>query len=205
MKIVLGSSNPHKVKEINEIVSYFLPLLEERDGVRCHKLGKITFILPPKGFDPDETGTTFAENSLIKAKAAWELSHDWSLADDSGLCIDALGGKPGIYSARYAETAPKRIERVLKELDGVNNRKAHFICSMTLIDPDGEVAFSCEGVCEGQIIKEAKGTNGFGYDPIFMPDGYDKTIAELPEDEKNRISHRSKALGQILEYLYNHR
>lgn len=185
MEIVLGSSNPHKVKEINEIVG-------DAD---------INFVLPPEGFDPDETGTTFEENSLIKAKAAWELSHNWSLADDSGLCIDALDGKPGIFSARYAETAQKRIERVLKELEGVENRKAHFTCHMTLIAPDGTVALSCEGVCEGQIIKEAKGTNGFGYDPIFLPDGYDKTIAELPEDEKNRISHRSKALIKVMEFL----
>ena len=185
MKIVLGSSNPHKVKEINEITG----------------INNVEFILPPEGFDPDETGTTFAENSLIKAKEAWKLSHDWSLADDSGLCIDALGGKPGIYSARYAETAPKRIERVLKELEGVNERKAHFVCHMTLINPKGEVALSCEGICRGKIIKEARGANGFGYDPIFMPDGYDKTIAELPEDEKNRISHRSKALAQVLEYI----
>ena len=197
MKIVLGSSNPHKVKEINEIIKAPSPFEGEGWGEGFN----IGFILPPNGFDPDETGTTFAENSLIKAKAAWELSHDWSLADDSGLCIDALGGKPGIISARYAETPQKRIERVLNELEGVENRKAHFVCHMTLINPKGELAFSCEGICEGKIIKEAKGTNGFGYDPIFMPDGYDKTIAELPEDEKNKISHRSKALAQILKYL----
>lgn len=189
MRIVLGSSNPHKVKEINEIV--------DSAGIGSN----IEFILPSGDFDPDETGATFAENSLIKAKEAWKLSHGWSLADDSGLCIDALGGKPGIYSARYAETAPKRIERVLKELDGIKNRKAHFICCMTLIAPNGSVALACDGICQGQIIKEAKGVNGFGYDPIFMPDGYDKTIAELPEDEKNRISHRSKALEQVIEYL----
>ena len=99
MKIVLGSSNEHKVKEINEIV----------------KGSGIEFILPSSGFDPVEDGSTFEENSLIKARAAWELSKTWALADDSGLCIDALGGKPGIYSARYAETPAKRIERVLKE------------------------------------------------------------------------------------------
>ena len=189
MKIVLGSSNPHKVKEINEIVA------SVSNG------NKIEFILPPDGFDPDETGTTFAENSLIKAKAAWELSHNWSLADDSGLCIDALGGNPGIYSARYAETAQKRIERVLRELNGVENRNANFICCMTLINPQGEVVLACEGICEGKIINEAKGANGFGYDPIFLPNGYNKTIAELPEDEKNRISHRSKALIKVIEFL----
>ena len=185
MKIILGTSNPHKVKEINEITG----------------TNDIKFILPPDGFDPDETGTTFAENSLIKAMAAWELSHDWSLADDSGLCIDALGGQPGIFSARYAETPQKRIERVLKELDGIKNRTAHFTCCMTLIAPDGSIALACEGICNGSIIKEAKGTNGFGYDPIFMPEGYNKTIAELPEDEKNRISHRSKALAKVIDYI----
>ncbi len=185
MKIVLASSNPHKVKEINEIAG------------DCG----IEFILPPDGFDPDETGTTFAQNSLIKARAAWELSHTWTLADDSGLCIDFLGGKPGIYSARYAETPQKRIERVLKELEGTNDRKAHFVCCMTLIAPNGEVALTCEGICKGQIIKEARGVNGFGYDPIFLPYGYNQTIAELSEDEKNRISHRSKALEQVIDYI----
>jgi len=197
MKIVLGSSNPHKVKEINEIIKSTSLLKKEGRGEGFN----IEFILPTNGFDPDESGKSFAENALIKAQEAWKLSHDWALADDSGLCIDALDGKPGIFSARYAETAQKRIERVLRELEGIENRKAHFICHMTLINPEGEVALSCEGICEGKIINEAKGINGFGYDPIFMPDGYDKTIAELPEDEKNRISHRSKALIQVINFL----
>lgn len=185
MEIILASSNPHKVKEINEIIG----------DIGVH------FSLPPDNFDPDETGTTFEENSLIKSKAAWELTHNWVLADDSGLCIDVLDGKPGIYSARYAETPQKRIERVLKELDGIKNRNAHFICHMTLLNPKGEIALSCEGICKGTIIQEAKGTNGFGYDPIFIPEGYNVTIAELSEDEKNKISHRFKALIQIIKYL----
>jgi len=187
MNIVLGSSNPHKVKEINEIVA----------GTG------IEFILPPDGFDPDETGKSFEENALIKAKEAWKLSHTWSLADDSGLCIDALGGKPGIYSARYEETPQKRIDRVLKELKGIEDRKAHFTCHMTLIAPDGTIALSCEGRCEGSIVKEQRGTNGFGYDPIFLVDGDTRTMAELSEDEKNQVSHRSKALAQVIEYLKN--
>lgn len=194
MKIILASSNPHKVKEINEIVS-----------IVSGNNSQLEFILPPEGFDPDETGKTFSENSLIKAKSAWELSHDWSLADDSGLCIDALNGRPGIYSARYAETPQKRIDRVLNELKGEENRKAHFICCMTLISPGGNVALSCEGICSGSIIQEAKGSNGFGYDPIFLPEGYDKTVAELPEEEKNRISHRSKALIQVIDYIKKNR
>ena len=185
MKIVLASSNAHKVKEINEIVAG----------------SGLEFILPPDGFDPIEDGKTFEENSLIKAKAAWELTKTWALADDSGLCIDALGGAPGIYSARYAETPAKRIERVLKEMEGKTNRNAHFACCMTLIHPNGEVEFSTTGICEGSITTEARGSNGFGYDPIFLVKGDARTIAELSEDEKNQISHRSIALRRIVEYL----
>ncbi len=187
MKIVLASSNKHKVQEINDIVQ---------------TLGlNIEFILPPENFDPIENGTTFEENSYIKAYEAWKLSKTWVLADDSGLCIDALGGKPGIYSARYAETPALRIERVLKEMENKEDRNAHFTCSMTLINPDGEIAYKYQGICEGSIIKEARGVNGFGYDPIFLVKGDTKTMAELSEDEKNQISHRSVALRHVLEYL----
>ena len=185
MEIVLGSSNPHKVKEINEIVA--------DTGIK--------FILPPEGFDPDETGKTFEENAYIKAYEAWKLSHTWSLADDSGLCIDALNGKPGIYSARYEETPQKRIDRVLRELSGVKDRTAHFTCHMTLIDPDGNIALSCEGICEGSIVEKQRGTNGFGYDPIFLIEGNTRTMAELSDNEKNQVSHRSRALSQVIEYL----
>ena len=187
MQIVLASSNKHKVQEINDIVK--------------SKGMDIEFILPPEGFDPIEDGETFEENSLIKAKAAWDISKSWVLADDSGLCIDALDGKPGIYSARYAETPALRIERVLKELDGAENRKAHFSCAMTLLNPDGEIAYKIQGICNGSIIKETRGTNGFGYDPIFLVDGDTRTMAELSEAEKNRISHRSVALNQVLAFL----
>ncbi len=195
MKIVLASSNPHKVKEINEITTQFCV------DNNINLTENINFILPPTDFNPDETGKTFAENSYIKAKEGWNLSRNWCLADDSGLCIEALNGKPGIYSARYAETPQKRIARVLKELKGIENRKAHFVCHMTLINSDGEIAFSYEGICKGSIINEPKGVNGFGYDPIFLPEGYSKTIAELSEDEKNRISHRSIALREVIKYL----
>lgn len=185
MKIVLASSNEHKVKEINEIVAG----------------SGIEFILPPDGFDPVENGETYEENSLIKARAAWELSKTWSLADDSGLSIDALGGAPGIHSARYAETVQKRIERVLNELAGVKDRTARFICCMTLVNPKGEVAFSSKGICEGSIIESQRGVNGFGYDPIFLLENSDKTIAELTDEEKNEISHRSKALRQVVDFI----
>ena len=189
MKIVLASSNKHKVQEINDIVnSLKIP---------------VEFILPPEDFDPDENGTTFEENSYIKAKAAWDITKNWVLADDSGLCIDALGGKPGIYSARYAETPALRIERVLKELDGIENRNAHFSCAMTLLNPKGEIDYKIQGICEGSIIKESRGTNGFGYDPIFLVKGDTRTMAELSEEEKNQVSHRSNALRKVLEHLKN--
>ena len=187
MKIVLASSNKHKVQEINDIVK--------------SKGMDLEFILPPEDFDPIENGTTFEENSYIKAIEAWKLSKTWVLADDSGLCIDALGGNPGIYSARYAETPALRIERVLKELKEITDRSAHFTCAMTLINPKGEVAFKTEGICEGTIIEETRGTNGFGYDPIFLVKGDTRTMAELTEEEKNEVSHRSVALKSVLSFL----
>lgn len=188
MNIVLASSNEHKVKEINAITK---------------GLG-IEFILPPAGFNPIEDGNTFEENSLIKALAAWELGRTWTLADDSGLCIDALDGAPGIHSARYADTPQARIDRVLKEMSGITNRSARFKCCITLLNPKGEVEFSYTGVCEGSIIDEQRGVNGFGYDPIFLLENSNRTMAELSEDEKNKVSHRGKALSQVLKYLQNY-
>ena len=190
MKIVLASSNKHKVQEINDIV-------KTKYGKECD----IEFVLPPEGFDPIEDGKTFEENSRIKAMAAWELTKSWALADDSGLCIKALDGAPGLFSARYAETPQKRIERVLTEMKDKTDRTAEFVCAMTLINPQGEVAFACKGICKGSITQEHAGSNGFGYDPIFLVEGRTTTMAELSEEEKNQISHRSQALNQILDVL----
>ncbi len=187
MKIVLASSNEHKVQEINDIV----------------RGSGIEFILPPAGFNPVEDGESFEENSLIKAREAWKLSKTWTLADDSGLCIDTLDGRPGIHSARYASTPQKRIERVLGEMKGKSDRNAHFSCCMTLISPEGDTAFSYTGICEGTITDAPRGTNGFGYDPIFLLKDSSRTMAELSEDEKNMVSHRSIALRAVLNYLIN--
>ena len=187
MKIILATSNEHKVREINAIVKDY----------------GIEFILPAGDFDPIEDGLTFEANSLIKAKAAWEISKTWTLADDSGLCIDALEGAPGIHSARYAETPQKRIDRVLTEMLGVQNRKAQFKCCMTLINPNGEIEYTYTGICEGSITETPKGIGGFGYDPIFLIKNSTKTMAELSENEKNQISHRSLALNAVLKYLKN--
>lgn len=186
MKIVFATSNPHKLHELNEI---------------CADSG-IKFVLPSEGFAPIENGSTFEENSLIKAKEAFRVSKTYSLADDSGLCVDALDGAPGLYSARYAGTQDEKIEKLLGELKGFENRRAKFVCCVTLLDDKGEMIFQTVGECHGSIVKERKGINGFGYDPIFKADNYDCTIAELSEEEKNKISHRGKALKNFLEFMH---
>lgn len=187
MKIVLATSNPHKVEEINAITK---------------DLG-VEFVLPPEGFDPVEDGETFEDNALIKAKEAHRLTNMPSLADDSGLCVDALNGEPGIHSARYADTPQGRIEKLLGELKDVpfEKRTAKFVCAMTLLDKDGKVLFSDRGECYGKIGFESKGTNGFGYDPVFIVNSGNLTMAELSEDEKNTISHRAVALRKVTDFL----
>ncbi len=206
--IVFATGNAHKLQEINEIAQ----------GT------DIEFILPPEGFDPIENGETFEENSLIKAREAARVSGMISLADDSGLCVEALGGAPGIHSARYAQTAQARIDKLLGVLQNEKNRKAKFVCVMTLVDKDGNILFQTRGECHGEIAYKQSGTHGFGYDPIFLveegkngsaaTDGNvvsqtgvgaegKRTMAEMSEDEKNEISHRGRALRKVLEYLNN--
>jgi XTP/dITP diphosphohydrolase len=185
MKIVFGSGNKHKVFEVNEIA----------------KGSRIEFIPAPDGFAPIENGESFEENSFIKAKEASKMTLQTSLADDSGLCIDALNGAPGLFSARYAGSQQEKIERVLSELKGKTNRKAKFVCCMTLVDSKGQIIHTTRGECHGNIIEAPKGINGFGYDPIFMPDGFDITLAEMSEEGKNSISHRGKALTEMIKYL----
>lgn len=185
--IVLATSNPHKVEEINAITK---------------SLG-VEFVLPPEGFDPVEDGQTFEENAFLKAKEANKLTNMPTLADDSGLCVDALDGGPGIYSARYADSPKGRIEKLINELKDVQAEKrgAKFVCAMTLLDKNGEILLSTRGECFGKIGFEPKGQNGFGYDPIFIVDDGNLTMAELPEDEKNKISHRALALKKVTTYL----
>lgn len=185
IKIVFATGNSHKLQEINEI----------------SKGSGIEFILPSDNFDPDETGITFEENSYIKAKEAAILSKNISLADDSGLCVEALDGAPGIHSARYAPTAEERIGKLLTNLTHASNRKAKFVCAMTLVDENGNVLDKEIGECYGEIAKSQSGINGFGYDPIFVVDGYGVTMADMSEDLKNKISHRSKALEKIISYV----
>lgn len=188
IKIVFATGNAHKLAEINEI----------------SKGTGIEFILPPEGFNPNETGTTFEENSYIKALEASKISKHISLADDSGLCVEALGGEPGIYSARYAETPQKRIDKLLSKLAPFGNRTAKFVCAMTLVDEFGNVLHKEIGECKGKISKEQSGINGFGYDPIFIPNGYNITMADMSEELKNTISHRSIALNKMINFIKNY-
>ena len=186
-KIVFASSNNHKFNEVKDLF----------------KDTGIEIIQPPQGFDPDETGLTFQENSYIKAKEAALLTGMVAFADDTGLEIEALDGRPGIYSARYAETDELKIEKILDELKNISKekRQAKFTCSMSVVAPAGEKLFETLGVCEGFIVKEVSGTNGFGYDPIFLVSELNKTMAELTMDEKNQVSHRARAFKQLLQWI----
>lgn len=189
MKIVFATSNPHKLKEINEITASY--------GVK-----DVEFILPPEGFDPVEDGKTFEENSLIKAREASKLAGMPALADDSGLCVECLNGAPGIYSARYASTPQARIDKLLGAVAPYENRKAKFVCAMTLTHSDGSVLFADRGECFGAIAHKQAGSGGFGYDPVFLVEGKNGlTMAEISEEEKNEVSHRGRALRKVLDFL----
>lgn len=189
LKIVLATSNPNKVKEINAISKDY----------------DVEFVMPPDDFDPIEDAQTFEENALLKAQEAYKLTGMPSFGDDSGLCVDALDGGPGIYSARYADTPKGRIEKLLDKLKDVpdGKRGAKFVCAIALVGKNGETLFLDRGECHGKIGFEAKGQNGFGYDPVFMVNGKNLTMAELSEEEKNKISHRGVALSKFFKYLSN--
>ncbi|MBQ9245221.1 RdgB/HAM1 family non-canonical purine NTP pyrophosphatase [bacterium] len=187
IKIILATSNPHKLEEINAI----------------NKNKNIVFYVIKEDFNPVENGKTFEENALIKAREAAKITGEYCLADDSGLCIDALEGAPGLFSARYAPTPAERINRVIKELNAVpyEYRTAHFNCSMVLVDKNGEILHKETGKIFGYIDDSPKGQNGFGYDPIFIVPEYEKTMAELSEEKKNEISHRANALNPMLKWI----
>jgi XTP/dITP diphosphohydrolase len=175
--MVLASTNAHKLEELSAMLAGY------------------TFALGPK-LEVEETGSTFAENALIKARAFLAATGKPALADDSGLAVDALGGRPGVYSARYAPTDRERIAKLLGELEGVADRGAAFICAMALALPDGRV-IAVEGRCAGVITDGPRGVGGFGYDPIFLVPGLGRTFAELTAEEKNRVSHRALAVAAL--------
>ena len=194
-EFIIATNNKHKVTEIQRILS---PL-------------KVTAVTASeKGIDLSdvvEDGVTFAENAYKKAKAAYELCGMPVIADDSGLCVDALGGRPGVYSARYAgDHSPfdVKIKALLGEMEGVpdEERSAHFTCAVCCILRSGEV-IAVEGRCEGAIAREPSGSGGFGYDPIFTVDG--SSFASLTAEQKDRLSHRGSALRLLYDELYERR
>lgn len=182
MKVVLASKNGHKLSELGEILS-----------VRGMELVP----QPPDWPDVEETGATFEENSLLKARAAMEKTGLAAIADDSGLCVDALFGAPGVYSARYGGAALDdmgRIRLLLENMRGQLKRTCRFVSVVTCCLPDGGV-ISARGECHGTLAYAPQGTGGFGYDPIFFVPELKKTFAQLTPEEKNEISHRGRALA----------
>lgn len=186
MRVVLASKNAHKLAEISKIT--------EKYGIELILQSELGVDL-----DVEENGTTFEENSLIKAKAVMEATGLPALADDSGLSVDALGGEPGIYSARYGFDDSLddwgRLELLLKNMESIpdGSRQAKFVCVITMITPEGQV-IQTRGEVHGEILRHAAGSGGFGYDPIFYYPPFGKTLAEVSAEEKNQVSHRAEAL-----------
>ena len=156
----------------------------------------------PEGLEVEETGATFAENARLKAEAVARATGCWALADDSGLAVDALGGAPGVLSARYAPTDPERIARLLAELIAADaltpeRRGASFVAALALADPSGMVRLTVEGRCEGRIIAAPRGVGGFGYDPVFLVPELGLTFAEMDKATKGRVGHRGRAFALL--------
>lgn len=192
MKLIAATNNSGKVKEIRQILGGF--------GAEIISLKEAGIEL-----EAEENGATFEENALIKARAAAEITHRPVIADDSGLCVDALGGAPGIYSARYAgEDADDeaRINKLLAELSGVEKEKrtAHFVSAAALVLPDGR-EFTARGTADGYIAESPCGNGGFGYDPVFVCAHTNKTYALMSAEEKNAVSHRFKALEAMRDII----
>ena len=188
-KLVFATNNAHKLKEIRAILGNSIEILSLAD-IHCHA-------------DIPETADTLEGNARQKSRYVYEHYGLDCFADDTGLEVEALDGAPGVYSARYAggqgHDSQANMNKLLKEMEEKNNRKAQFRTIISLIEKGEERQF--EGIVKGQITKEKRGESGFGYDPIFQPDGYDTTFAELGSDIKNRISHRARAVTALCDYL----
>lgn len=188
MKLIFATHNKNKAKEVKSLMPSFIELLS-LDDINFHD-------------EIDETASTLEGNALLKAKTIFEKTGINCFADDSGLLVDALNGEPGVYSARYAgeqKNDQDNMKKLLHELNDKPNKNAHFKTVMALIIDGKEHLF--EGKIEGKIITEKLGSNGFGYDPIFVPDGYNETFAQLDSETKNKISHRARALQKMLGFL----
>ena len=188
MELLFATNNKHKIREISELLDDSFKILGLSDV-------NITEDIP-------EDAETLAENALFKAKFVHDRTGMNVFADDTGLEVDALGGAPGVYSARYAgegRSFDDNINKLLMELRDAENRRARFRTVIALLLDGSEYFF--EGTVEGEIISERRGNGGFGYDPVFLAEGYDRTFAEIPLSEKNKISHRAKAMRKLLEFL----
>ena len=187
-KFVFATNNAHKLKEVAAIVGHQIELLSLED-IGCHD-------------DIPETSDTLEGNALQKAKYVYERYHIDCFADDTGLEVEALDGAPGVYSARYAgegHNSEENIRKLLHELEGKDNRKARFRTVFALIINGKEHLF--EGIVKGEIIATKRGTSGFGYDPVFVPEGFTQTFAEMSDGQKNKISHRALAVGKLCKFL----
>ncbi len=193
MKIVFATNNSHKLEEIRQILGKSIEVLSLAD-INCHE-------------DIPETAPTIEGNAMMKARYVYDKYGTPCFADDTGLEVEALDGAPGVYSARYAggegHDSEANMRKLLHELEGKENRRAQFRTVIALIEQkDGKpVAHTFEGKIEGHISDEKRGTSGFGYDPIFMPEGYEQSFAELGNEIKNKISHRARAVARLAEYL----
>ncbi len=187
--LVLASGNAGKIREFAEMFPEFTVKGYKEFG---------------QDYEIEETGSTFYENALIKAKTVAEALGLPALADDSGLCVKALSGAPGIFSARYAGDGndEHNIEKLLKNLEGEKDRSAKFVCALVLYYPNGKIV-SAEGKTEGEILFNKDGENGFGYDPIFYSKDLKKSFGKATEKEKNSVSHRARAIAKLKEKLYN--
>ncbi len=186
MKFVLASNNGGKLREMKEILGDLgIEVLSQREAGLC--------------IEAEENGSTFSENAMIKAAAACDALGLPAIADDSGLCVDALGGEPGIYSARYGGDGVDdkgRYRLLLKNMEGKSDRGARFVCAIACVMPGGDV-IDAWGQCEGEILCAPRGDGGFGYDPVFYVPEYGRSMAELTMEEKNAVSHRGRALREF--------
>ncbi|WP_216380120.1 RdgB/HAM1 family non-canonical purine NTP pyrophosphatase [Arcanobacterium phocae] len=198
-RLILATRNAHKVGELREILAPFLP------GIDLTAIHSAADLDVP---EPVEDAVTFAGNALIKARQIAQATGISAVADDSGICVDVLGGAPGIFSARWSGqhgNDQANLDLLLAQLSDVlpEYRSAHFACAAALVMPDGQ-EFVREGCMVGTLRYEAVGAGGFGYDPIFQPDGYDVTAAELTPEEKNEISHRGRAFAELGPIIAHH-
>jgi XTP/dITP diphosphohydrolase len=192
-ELLIATTNRGKIVELRSLLSSLsLPL---------RNLAEFAEVAPVP-----ETGATFAENAILKAQGYAKQTQLWTLADDSGLEVDALGGAPGVYSARYGGEGladADRVQRLLEALSqsGDANRHARFVCVIAIADPSGDIQNLSTGICEGTVAYAPRGTNGFGYDPVFVPEGYEQSFGELTTNIKEIISHRARALSAARTFL----